>query len=738
MAEALMCHACGNVGLDSCNDGFYYCLRCGSQAEDIVETGVADEDFLDKGDARGAIYTAGHRRHKFQRQTVIKVEPLSQSQPPYYQTPHTQQSQFWKSLGLSEEHPIHKAVIKKEEPDYEEMRPSVPNDFASTSRGLSPEDYYSQVRVRYVMGIQLMIQFQCQALVEKFGVSPLICSLSGVIWLRLVAVSRVFDDGWADEAMLDSEVQAEEPEVHKPRAKYSAEPHNIHGQRAVIIWIKSLKKKIPLSCSLAVSYLACHIAREAILPTDILRWTLEGKLPYLAAFVDIEKLFGQPSSACPVSSRLMFRPSRAVGLQKLESMAASIAQSIGLQMPPVNFYAIAYRYLNELSLPVEKILPHASRIYEWLMPPELWLSANEFRLPTRVCVMSIIMVAIRILYNINGFGIWEASLSSSGCSSSSCNQEGRFKPICKSAKRSDNKNECSPSSDSLKIGEEQLRSPSRFQKSEMELAEFLHDLETTYDKICYSHEYTKDLQTYLRYCKDVVFAGLEPTIEDNEEEKIIEQLWDFYEKQEDSEPSKVAGIGCCNGLNHKRSKDGAVSSLPTENKKRREEVCISSISIGNKRPGDEGCTGEISSDNGISDVDTFTKWSLDANDCSLSSQEQSSVPEGSSSAETLKDKALRQLKINMEENRFYYIPPRVNPKRFDYIHYVRKNDGGSRTYVAHADYYILLRACARLAQVDLRNMHAGVLKLERRLAWVEHRIGHCLQLWSSMKESLDG
>lgn len=77
---------------------------------------------------------------------------------------------------------------------------------------------------------------------------------------------------------------------------------------------------------------------------------------------------------------------------------------------------------------------------------------------------------------------------------------------------------------------------------------------------------------------------------------------------------------------------------------------------------------------------------------------------------------------------FCYIPPRVNLKRFDYLHYARRKADGALTYVAHADYYILLRACARAAQVDARIMHMGVLNFERRLAWVEKRIDRCLHL----------
>ncbi|RHN56322.1 putative RNA polymerase I transcription initiation factor TAF1B/Rrn7 [Medicago truncatula] len=86
---------------------------------------------------------------------------------------------------------------------------------------------------------------------------------------------------------------------------------------------------------------------------------------------------------------------------------------LGVTSCELSCNAIAYRYLKKLSLPVEKILPYACRIYEWLMPPDLWLSFTKdyFRLPTHVCAVSILVIAIRILYNINGYGEWEKSLS---------------------------------------------------------------------------------------------------------------------------------------------------------------------------------------------------------------------------------------------------------------------------------------------------------------------------------------
>ncbi|CAN1170378.1 TATA box-binding protein-associated factor RNA polymerase I subunit B, partial [Linum perenne] len=48
---------------------------------------------------------------------------------------------------------------------------------------------------------------QCEALVEEFGVSPLIVRVVSSVWLRFVAVSGVFRDEWANDTVLESESQ---------------------------------------------------------------------------------------------------------------------------------------------------------------------------------------------------------------------------------------------------------------------------------------------------------------------------------------------------------------------------------------------------------------------------------------------------------------------------------------------------------------------------------------------------
>ncbi|KAK4784046.1 hypothetical protein SAY86_018414 [Trapa natans] len=126
---------------------------------------------------------------------------------------------------------------------------------------------------------------------------------------------------------------------------------------------------------------------------------------------------------------------------------------------------------------------------------DLWISSSELKLPTHVCVMCILIVAIRILYNINGFGVWEKSLCKGACTSTS---DGDTK-------------------DSTQFDAEKL----------------LQKLHAIYDQIDLNYEYSSDLSSYLQYWKDVVFAVLEPSYENYEEERSIEHLWEFYQKNKD-------------------------------------------------------------------------------------------------------------------------------------------------------------------------------------------------------------
>ncbi|XP_028803131.1 TATA box-binding protein-associated factor RNA polymerase I subunit B-like [Neltuma alba] len=360
---------------------------------------MADEDM-----APGGIYSVRHRR---KRTNVMEVIPVSQHDPLYDSQP-----QLWKALGLEDQFPQRRDD------------PSVLDDFGCLSNAIAPsyEDYYNSVRFRYLIGLQIMLQLQCETLVKNFKVNHQICDLAAKYWLKYVEKTNILGCDWADVVVLESEMQqvtGSEDNVQKLPVKHKREFHNILGERVVMIWYKSLSKMIPLDCTVAILFLACHMTNEAVLPIDISQWAVEGKLPYLSAVVEIKKRMGPSNSSCPIDFNQMFKPSRDVLPQKIETLAATIADFIGLEMPPVNFFEIASRYIRQLKLPYEKILPKAMLIYEWSLSPGLWLSTNQSRFPTRLCVLSIIIVAIRMLYNINGFGFWERSLSTNAAPSGS-------------------------------------------------------------------------------------------------------------------------------------------------------------------------------------------------------------------------------------------------------------------------------------------------------------------------------
>ncbi|XP_020581401.1 TATA box-binding protein-associated factor RNA polymerase I subunit B isoform X2 [Phalaenopsis equestris] len=631
--RSLFCDVCGCEDFGGGDDGFFYCSQCGSQSQNVADT-QADADDIYGGDGGvGAIYSIFHHR--------AKGRSSRSPSKPNFKLPSKEEVLRSLTQAAADSH-------KKE---------SVASLYGFEDGSSSPQDFGSvdcrdteraagETRLRYVQGLQLMLQLQCEALVEKFGVSPLICGMAMPIWLRYVAVSRVFDDGWFEKMVSEAEAAASAKFNEKNGGNEKQETQNeiqsnlrtgqrkTFGQKVISISFRSLRKLIPVHSTLVISFLSCHLAREAVLPTDIYQWVSEAKLPYLSAFAELGQGLGPPKF-CPLSARLMFRPIRVISASLLEATSASIAQT--------------------------KILPHACRLYEWSLPSELWLSSCHHALPTRVYVMAILIVAIRILYNIQGHGIWETSLS-------------------------DMRNSTSLGHKHLGAAQEDVaREPSApndfpcVQNSEFCAKELLQILDTAYHRMGTTHEYSKDLRSYLKYCVDVIFAGLAPSYEEG---KLIERLWDIYDKKEDEDQHTDEEAKFFE-LKVKRPRDEEPTNLSSEKEAKVQKQNITQKKVGN------------------------------LSNCSTGAR----------------NPAIEQLKVNMEDNGFQYIPPRGERKKADgYLHYRRQKINANFIYVAHADYYILLRACAKLAQVDARVLHIGVLKFEKRLHWIEHRADQSLNL----------
>ncbi|CAH2079580.1 unnamed protein product [Thlaspi arvense] len=648
--NTMICKECDNEEFEEVN-GYFVCQQCGVQVDDVIATGVDDDDLIgDKGGTRGATYQPSQTRR-------VQSQSMATPSQPRYTQETDRYSQFRSQL---------KSAI-----------PMEPDDFgAAGSEALSYEDYYKQTRDRYVNGLVMMITYQCDALVDKFDVTPLIVGLVAPICLRFVALSGVYDDDWADNSINDSELQSQDMQEtngevretkRRNRDKDKDQPRSLDGKRAVTIWLSQLRNSLPLSSSLAISFLACHHAKAPVLPTDIVRWAREGKVPYQSCFLKIQEQMGERSAACPVEASVMFRPDHIVSAQVLEARAASIADTIGLHLSPVNFYGIASNYLKLLSVPEDKVLALVRLIQSWSMPPELYLSKNEHRLPTRVCVMSILIVAIRMLYNINGFGVWERGLRDSVDVATE-----------------------SPIHDDEEVSENaELPNVTEFDTEEL-----LKNLETKYyEVVAETDEYEKDLLSFLSHGKSELFAGLaEASVDDTY--RTVDNLWNNDPRDEEFE------------------------RLMTPSKRRRyweddEDLEVRELSLNDDDKLSDGNSPSRRSETGSMQLDEQP------------SLECVSSPDNHHNRE---ERAMRRLLRDMGENFFRYIPPRVRVKRQGYLQYMRKKEDGALIYPAHADYYILLRVCARVAEIDARNMHRGVLSFERRLAWIEKRIDHVLHL----------
>ncbi|KAG9151819.1 hypothetical protein Leryth_002097 [Lithospermum erythrorhizon] len=285
------------------------------------------------------------------------------------------------------------------------------------------------------------------------------------------------------------------------------------------------------------------------------------------------------------------------------------------------------------------------------MPHGICLSANELKPPSRVFLMSILVVATRVYYNINGFGKWESTMSKSSSSL----------PRGKLNGKENNTFGFDLGSDAQEEDFVPNISSKDYEVHESDVGELLHILDEKFNKLCELHDnfaHYKDLPSYLQFCKDGVFAGVKPSLETCEEEKLIEEVWEFYQK--DSKSSK-------NGINR-----------PGE-----DEVCTPA---GCKTPQGDG------------------------NACDTCKNAHN---EG----------ATRSIKRDMEDNKFVYVPPRSKVQRDDHIYYCRKKNDGAYIFAVHGDYYILLRSCAKVCQVDVRTMHYAVLIFERGLQeWEKEQV----------------
>ena len=187
----IRCEGCGGVEFDAGDDGFFYCRDCGGQCNDMLETECLEEDmYADEA----AVYNARYVRH-----TQSQSQSMSQAQI----RNKTSKEEILRSLARN------LGNVKEEKAHGFDDEFSQPLDFGNDPN-LDEKTLAESIRLRYVQGMQLLMQMQCADLVKSFGVNSVVCGIVGDIWLRYLAARKVFDVSWVDKAILEAEAAAHE------------------------------------------------------------------------------------------------------------------------------------------------------------------------------------------------------------------------------------------------------------------------------------------------------------------------------------------------------------------------------------------------------------------------------------------------------------------------------------------------------------------------------------------------
>ncbi|OAE21128.1 hypothetical protein AXG93_3661s1540 [Marchantia polymorpha subsp. ruderalis] len=785
-------------------DGSYFCQSCGAQNENYIE------EAFDNDDAH--VFTArfvretrvGASQNEEQVKSQIPPEIFAGSQAFISQPPP----------GLASQSPlgdVYGSVYGIGSGAGSGAGPSQASQLLSSQFGLASQKSQRQqpidketlsnsIRKSYVEGIQKILFLQCEALVKEFDVTPLICGIVGPIWLRYLASTRVFEEAWADEALevaedreskrkgsrrrVFKENEADpEPEVpeesmvlergvlrpKKPRKrrqrrrKGGIEPRTTFGRKARFVWLSALKERIPLSITLAFCYLACYIARESVFPTDIRLWALKGKLPFLAAYLEVSKPSANhiPNTVgglqtFPIEPKTMFKPGNVVGARAVELLAGHIAERIGLQLSPVNYHALSARLLHAMKLPVEKLSVYTHRIYEWYCPAGLWLTSKESALPTRVYVMAMIIIVLKVLYKLDGR--IENPISDSEAAPNAMNGETFFNNRDSQGAGNDSPDDKEVDSDGGYYSEADVTSQ-RKKKNGMDEKDInsvadlasgkANELEEVWDvkklimcmkkmkpfrnKINEMGDPERKLASYLNYCREVIYPG---PASDADEEAMRDHFWKVYEKANEATANKQPGEaennlrsamnagedlegnlgdnvdveGRNDNLRYPARTYGSVGSVAGARNKYQSRMTLND---GHFR--DDGVGPKPSGEAKEGQYDAIDRDKVQGSDSEMVDQ-YASEDNGS----FVRKRELQTLMKEMKKLGFSCLQPMRKDRLPEnvYLRYkIQVSDKDLRP--VHEEYYIVLRVCAKLIKVHPKALHWGVQKVEQGLMEIE-------------------
>lgn len=393
----LTCAVCRGESFDETETGFYVCVRCGTQSQDVVRD-VEDEELM-----FNSVQGRGARRRRVR-------DPSAAAMGAGTCGPQTG--------GAS---------------DGSKAAASIA---ASMSTG--HEAILEQV-MAYCEGLQRLILAQCTTLSRRYGCPPDLPRVARAIWFPYLHATGILDLDFGDPQTYkapggkhaqtrgrygggvraaatrggavrddDDDDVTEDERDHRLRRRHreadgrrralSDDPAMDGGEDADAsassprTLRRLITAKLPTRLSLSVSYLAALWVRAPVHPGDVVRWALDGDLPYLGesaravALATGQAATVQATGPGPVRRRMPFKHAllaRNVPQAHLVAhLAAIVAAEAGLgPLPPVNAAALVARYASELGVP--RLTGCAHRMLSIYMAPGLRHGGSLAEPPSR-------------------------------------------------------------------------------------------------------------------------------------------------------------------------------------------------------------------------------------------------------------------------------------------------------------------------------------------------------------------
>ncbi|KAL3691095.1 hypothetical protein R1sor_004746 [Riccia sorocarpa] len=721
------CQECGSQEMTTGADGSFYCQSCGAQNRNYLEEAFD----VDEGHMFNTRYVRETRAAATQIESQIATAATQRSDVP---AEIFAGSQALFSQPLSQDNydlsltPY--GVESGTTPSQTgRMRGS---DLTDKRQIILKEELSDDIRKSYVEGVQKILLLQCETLVKEFSVTPLICGIIGPLWLRYVASTRVFEQAWADEALEVAEVR--ERSRKNPRRKVFKA-----SQRLWEIQKKSL-----------------------LFPVELSLGQREGKLPFLTAHIELSKPSGNHipntiggSQRFPLDAKLMFQPKNVIGARAVELLAGHIAERIGLQLPPVNYHALSCRLLHALKLPVETLSVYTRRIYEWYCPAGLWLTSKESALPTRVYIMAMIIIVLKVLYRLDGRVEGQTPESETALNGKGSLDNDETEKADKEATEDmqvDHQEPDNPDDDvtsqkhKINMDDQAPGAPDRNTEKVQQLDDLwdvrklvmhMKKMKPFRRKRTTVSEDERKLAAYLRYCHDVIYAG----VVSGQDEDMRNEFWKAYEtkaneasgsklkdvKMDDFEDDGNSGAEPQHPVDNVLTADARIDEIVRNSTRRHGSVgSVAGVQTRrhtDRRPiRDDGRARELETE--INERGVFEGGKDNAVDADVKVDLKGfDVEDFDRAKEDARDAEERELQLLMKDMKklgFSCLQPlTMNEVSDDYYVKYKYQISDRKLRPVHMEYFIVLRVCAKLIKVHPKALHWGVQKVEQGLMEME-------------------